>query len=98
MRRDASPEHPRSVSTKDTSDTVRAVADVPERGRPAPVTSIDQARKQADKGKASGLTEAERQLLLEEIAEISTELCDLQVWAAEIARRITNSPKSRGER
>lgn len=62
------------------------------------VTSIDEARRQVNTGKASGLTEAERQLLLDEIAEITTELCDLHVWAADIARRVTNSPKTRTER
>ena len=91
MRRDASLQHPRSVGTKDTGDTPERVRPT----RPAPVTSIDLARRHATKGKASALTEAERQLLLDEIAEISAELCDLQVWAADIARRVTNSPDSR---
>lgn len=53
------------------------------------VTSIDQARK-APKRRTTGLTESERQLLLAEVAKISAELCDLQVWAAEITRRVTN--------
>lgn len=62
------------------------------------VASIDQARRQATKRKATGLTERERQLLLEEIAEITAELCDLQVWAAEITRRITTPPSARVDR
>jgi hypothetical protein len=53
------------------------------------VASIDQARKQARTRKATRLTEIERQLLLDEVAAISAELCDLQVWAAGITRRVT---------
>ena len=55
----------------------------------ARVASIDQARIQARKRKATGLTDVERQLLLAEVAAISAELCDLQVWAAGITRRVT---------
>jgi hypothetical protein len=62
------------------------------------VTSIDQARKQAIKQRATGLTQVERQLLLEEVAKISAELCDLQVWAADIARRVTAPRNARAER
>ncbi|GAA4640757.1 hypothetical protein GCM10023196_107500 [Actinoallomurus vinaceus] len=61
------------------------------------VASIDQARKAANR-RTAGLTNAERRLLLEDIARISAELCDLQVWAAEIARRVTASPSMRAER
>lgn len=62
------------------------------------VASIDQARKKAAKRRTTGLTEVERQLLLEEVAKISAELCDLQVLAADIARRVTASPNTRAER
>jgi hypothetical protein len=62
------------------------------------VTPIDQARKQAARRRPAGLTDTERQLLLEEIAAISAELCDLQVRTAEIARRVTASPSMRAER
>jgi hypothetical protein len=62
------------------------------------VASIDQARKQAAKRRAAGLTDIERRLLLEEIAEISAELCELQAWAADIARRVTSPRRGRTER
>ena len=61
------------------------------------VASIDRARRQAAK-RVAGLTEVERRLLLEEIARISAELCDLQVRAAEVARRVTAVPSTRVER
>jgi hypothetical protein len=64
---------------------------------PAQVASIDQARKQITK-KPSGLTAFERQLLLDEVAKISAEICDLQVWAAEITRRVTNPAGRRTDR
>jgi hypothetical protein len=63
----------------------------------ARITPIDQARKQVLK-RARGLTESERQELLAEVAKISTELCDLQVWAAEITRRAANPAGSRADR
>src|SRR3954451_1199360 len=47
------------------------------------ITSIDRARNRVLKRRPKGLTESERQLLLAEVAKISAELCDLQVWAAE---------------
>ena len=62
------------------------------------ITSIDQARKQVLKRRAKGLTESERQVLLAEVAKISAELCDLQVWAAEITRRATNPVGNRTDR
>lgn len=62
------------------------------------VASIDQAREQARKRRAKGLTESERQVLLAEIAKISAELCDLQVWTAEITRRVAGSPTERTDR
>ena len=62
------------------------------------ITSIDQARKQVLKRRAKGLTESERQVLLAEVAKISAELCDLQVWAAEITRRATNATGNRTDR
>jgi hypothetical protein len=52
------------------------------------VSSIGQARKR----KATGLTDFERQLLLEEVALISAELCDLQVYTASITRRVMAPP------
>lgn len=62
------------------------------------ITSIDQARKQVLKRRTRGLTESERQVLLAEVAMISAELCDLQVWAAEITRRATNATGNRTDR
>jgi hypothetical protein len=44
------------------------------------------------------LTESERQQLLAEVAKISAELCDLQVWAAEITKRVANSAGQRADR
>ena len=61
------------------------------------VASIDEARK-GSKRRTTGLTESERQQLLSEVAKISAELCDLQVWAAEITKRITNSAGVRTDR
>jgi hypothetical protein len=61
------------------------------------VTSIDQARK-ASKRRTTGLTESERQMLLAEVAKISAELCDLQVWAAEITKRVATSGGRRADR
>lgn len=61
----------------------------------AQITSIDRARRQ---GAKRSLTEAERRLLLEEIAKISAELGDLQAWAADIARRVAARPTERTER
>lgn len=61
------------------------------------VTSIDQARK-APKRRTTGLTESERQLLLAKVAKNSAELCDLQVWAAEITQRVTNRMDERQDR
>jgi hypothetical protein len=69
-----------------------------ERGTARQVVPIDLMHQRATRKKATGLTERERQLLLEEIAKISAELCDLQVWAAEITRRITNPPSARVDR
>jgi len=62
------------------------------------VASIEQARKQAAKRRTAGLTDTERQLLLEEIAKVSAELCDLQIRAADIARRVAASASTRAER
>lgn len=62
------------------------------------ITSIDQARKQVLKRRTKGLTESERQVLLAEVAKISAELCDLQVWAAEITWRATNLVGNRTDR
>lgn len=64
---------------------------------PARVASIDQARK-AWMRRKKRLTESERQLLLAEVAKISSELCELQVWAAEITKRITNPASQRTDR
>jgi hypothetical protein len=61
------------------------------------VASIDQARR-ASKRRTTGLTESERQQLLAEVAKISAELCDLQVWAAEITKRVANSAGQRADR
>ena len=44
------------------------------------------------------MTESERQLLLAEVAKISAELCDLQVWAAEITKRVTAPAGQRVDR
>jgi hypothetical protein len=44
------------------------------------------------------LTESERQLLLAEVAKISAELGELQAWAAEITRRVTNHAGERAGR
>jgi hypothetical protein len=62
------------------------------------VASIDQARRQAAKRRTAGLTDVERQLLLEEVTRISAELSDLQVRAAEITRRVTTFPRTQAER
>jgi hypothetical protein len=62
------------------------------------ITSIDQARRQVLNRRARGLTESERQVLLAEVAKISAELCDLQVWAADITRRAANPASSRTDR
>jgi hypothetical protein len=61
------------------------------------VASIDQARK-ASKRRTPGLTESERQLLLAEVAKISAELGELQAWAAEITRCVTNHADERADR
>ena len=62
------------------------------------VASIEQARKQAAKRTTARMTDAERRLLLEEIAQISAELSELQVRAADIARRITTPSQTQTER
>jgi hypothetical protein len=62
------------------------------------VASIDQARRQAWKRRTKGLTDSERQVLLDEVAKISAELCDLQVWAANITRRAANTAINRVDR
>jgi hypothetical protein len=62
------------------------------------VASIDQARKASKKRRTAGLTESERQVLLAEVAKISAELCDLQVWAAEITKRVTGPAGQRADR
>jgi hypothetical protein len=48
--------------------------------------------------KPSGLTESERQLLLDEIAEIAAELSELQRRAAQIAGRAAKSSPGRADR
>jgi hypothetical protein len=62
------------------------------------ITSIDRARDRVLKRRPKGLTESERQLLLAEVAKISAELCDLQVWASEITKRATNTADDRADR
>jgi hypothetical protein len=62
------------------------------------ITPIDRARNRVLKRRPKGLTESERQLLLAEVAKISAELCDLQVWAAEITKRATNTADDRADR
>lgn len=62
------------------------------------VTSLDRLRTQGTKRKPGSLTDAERRLLLEEIAGISAELGELQAWTAEIARRVTSPRNARTER
>jgi hypothetical protein len=60
------------------------------------VASIDQAR--AARRRPVGLTDVERRLLLDEIAQISAELCELQILTADIARRATSPRSGRKER
>ena len=62
------------------------------------VASIDQARRQVANRRTKGLTDAERQLLLEEVAKISAELGDLQVWVAEITERAATTAADRTDR
>lgn len=61
------------------------------------VASIDRARR-TSKRRKTGLTESERQVLLAEVARISAELGELQVWAAEITRRVTGTANERTDR
>jgi len=76
-------------------DAIASVTNLNNAGR---VASIARVRRQARKRRTKGLTESERQVLLEEVAKISAELCDLQVWAAEITKRAATTAADRTDR
>lgn len=63
-----------------------------------PIASLDRQRRQGAKRKAGSMTDAERRLLLAEIAALSAELGELQAWTADIARRVTSPRSTRTER
>lgn len=62
------------------------------------VVSIDARLRHADNpSKPAALSEAERQVLLDEIAQIAADLNDLQRRAAQIAGRVAKQQTATGE-